>query len=56
MCAYRSSLVQSLREREIRGRDLVSGPQRLELSKDLCLIQGVQLECAPSFLVSEPVQ
>ncbi len=52
MCAYRSSLIQSLRERKIRGRDSVSGPQRLEFHKDLCLTQGVRLECAPSFLVT----
>jgi hypothetical protein len=46
MCAY--SLVQSLKEREIRGHDSVSGPQKLELRKDLSY-QGVRLECAPSF-------
>jgi hypothetical protein len=35
--AYKLSLVQSLRVKEIRGRDSVSRPRKLELHKDLCL-------------------
>jgi hypothetical protein len=49
MCACRLSLVQSLREREIRGRDSVSGPQKLELRKDLCLTRVFDYNVHPPF-------
>jgi hypothetical protein len=36
LCVHTDRVLFRVWEREIRGRDSVSGPQRLELRKDLC--------------------
>jgi hypothetical protein len=51
-CAYRLSLEQSLREREDQGPRFSFGTSEIWALWRPVSCQGVQLDCAPSFLVT----
>jgi hypothetical protein len=48
VCTQTEPCARSVRE-QIRGHDLVSGPQKLEFLEDPLICQGVRLWFAPSF-------